>query len=234
MSSTKGITTVDDAFAWFEKNIARVDDQDNQDAKEVWPDIVKAVEKKLPVERHFLSGSYGRKVQAIKLKDIDIIVEVHDVDGAYRASAKDTLLEVQHALRDCELVRQARPPSVRAAKALLHDYEFHVDVVPAIDDGGNGCCCPATWNTTTSTSGPGSTPSSSATPARTRTMRPTGCTALPRASSAPTTSATRRRRSCGPTTRSRCCTTPSATPRRCRRPSSRSSTTPTTRSPRAG
>lgn len=142
MSSTKGIKTVDDAFAWFEKNIARVDDQDNQDAKEVWPDIVKAVEKKLPVERHFLSGSYGRKVQAIKLKDIDIIVEVHDADGAYRASAKDTLLEVQHALRDCELVRQARPPSVRAAKALLHDYEFHVDVVPAIDDGGDGLLLP--------------------------------------------------------------------------------------------
>jgi hypothetical protein len=132
MSTNETIKTIDDAFEWFEKNVARVDDEDNKDAKAVHPDIRKAVCAAMPVDGHFLSGSYGRRVQAVKLKDIDIIVILDDADGAYYANAKDTLLEVQDALRDCDHVRQARPPSVRSVKAFLHDYEFHVDIVPAI------------------------------------------------------------------------------------------------------
>jgi hypothetical protein len=132
MSSNERIETADEAFDWFEENVARVDDQDNKDAKEVHPDIRKAVCDAMPVEHHFLSGSYGRRVQAIKLKDIDVIVVLDDADGAFWADAKGTLLQVQDALSDCDLVRQARPPSVRSVKALLHDYEFHVDIVPAI------------------------------------------------------------------------------------------------------
>jgi hypothetical protein len=132
MSSIKTIKTIDDAFEWYEKNVARVDEQDNKDAKAVHPDIRRAVCDAMPVVGHFLSGSYGRRVQAVKLKDIDIIIILDDADGSYRTSAKDTLLAVQDSLRKCDLVRQARPPSVRSVKAFLHDYEFHVDIVPAI------------------------------------------------------------------------------------------------------
>jgi hypothetical protein len=132
MSTDDTIKTIDDAFEWFEKNVARVDEQDNKDAKDVHPDIRKAVCDAMPVEHHFLSGSYGRRVQAVKLKDIDVIVVLTDDDGAFWADARATLVQVQDALRDCDLVRQARPPSVRSVKAVLHDYEFHVDIVPAI------------------------------------------------------------------------------------------------------
>jgi len=132
MSTSETIKTIDGAFEWFEKNVARVDDQDNKDAKAVHPYIHKAVCAAMPVLAHFLSGSYGRRVQAVKLKDIDIILVLDDAHGTHWASAKDTLVEVQDALRECALVRQARPPSVRSVKAFLHDYEFHVDIVPAI------------------------------------------------------------------------------------------------------
>ena len=132
MSTDESIETVDEAFAWFEKNVARVDDEENKDAKEVHPDVRQAVSEAMPVAHHFLSGSYGRRVQAVKLKDIDVIVVLDDDDDTYWQDARGTLLEVQDALRACELVRQARPPSVRSVKALLHDYEFHVDIVPAI------------------------------------------------------------------------------------------------------
>lgn len=130
--SSETVKTVADAFKWFEKNVARVDDDDNRDAKGVHPEIRKAVCAAMPVEHHFLSGSYGRRVQAVKLKDIDIIVVLDDEDGEFYRSAYDTLLLVQDALRECALVRQARPPSVRSVKAFLHDYEFHIDIVPAI------------------------------------------------------------------------------------------------------
>src|SRR5579875_2796412 len=96
------VKTVDEAFDWFEKNIARVDEQDNTNAREVHPEVRKAVCDALPVAHHFLSGSYGRRVQAVKLKDIDIIVELVDDDGAFLADAYDTLLQVQKALSKCD------------------------------------------------------------------------------------------------------------------------------------
>jgi hypothetical protein len=129
---SKSIKTVEDAFDWFEANVARVDEDENQDAKQVHPEVRRAVCAELPIEHHFLSGSYGRRVQAVRLKDIDIIVELNDEDGAFYASASGTLKQVQRAVAECELVRLVRPPSVRSVKAFLHDYEFHVDIVPAI------------------------------------------------------------------------------------------------------
>jgi hypothetical protein len=139
MSTTSTITTIDDAFKWFERNAARVADDDNTNGMAVHPNIRQAVCDAMPVAHHFLSGSYGRRVQAVKLKDIDIIVVLDDNDGAFFGDAKGTLVQVQAALSDCELVRQARPPSVRSVKAFLHDCEFHVDIVPAIrPDGGDG------------------------------------------------------------------------------------------------
>lgn len=133
------IANTDQAFDAYEKQTARVPDDENADAKAVHPDIRKAVCDKLTADRHFLAGSYGRKTQASKLKDVDIIVVLKDDDGAYRSSASDTLKLVQEAVTTCDLVRTTRV-SVRAVKAFLHDYEFHVDIVPALEPafGGSG------------------------------------------------------------------------------------------------
>jgi len=64
------------AFATRDPNIgvARVPDDENADGKSVHPEVRKSVCEALDVEHHFLSGSYGRKTQAKKLKDVDIIV----------------------------------------------------------------------------------------------------------------------------------------------------------------
>jgi hypothetical protein len=132
MSDIETIKTIDDAFKWYEKNVARVDDEDNKNAKEVHPEVRRAVSNTMPVLNDFLSGSYGRKVQAVKLKDIDIIVVLDDPNGAFKADAKGTLVQVQDAVRGCDLVRRVNPPSVRSVKAFLHDHEFHVDIVPAL------------------------------------------------------------------------------------------------------
>lgn len=126
------IKNVDQAFDWFERNVARVDDEDIQDATEVHPEVRKAVCEALPVVHHFLSGSYGRHVQAVKLHDIDIIVVLEDADGEFLESAHGTLVAVKAAVSACDLVRYTRPPAVRSVKAFLHDYDFHVDIVPAI------------------------------------------------------------------------------------------------------
>ena len=125
------INNTDEAFDAYEKQTARVPDEENADAKAVHPEVRKAVCGALPVERHFLAGSYGRKTQANKLKDVDIIMVLKDEDGTFRASASDTLKQVQEAVTSCDLVRTTRV-SVRAVKAFLHDHEFHVDIVPAL------------------------------------------------------------------------------------------------------
>jgi hypothetical protein len=119
MSTSETIKTIDGAFEWFEKNVARVDDQDNKDAKAVHPYIHKAVCAAMPVLAHFLSGSYGRRVQAVKLKDIDIILVLDDAHGTHWASAKDTLVEVQDALRECapSCVRRARRQSGQSRRS---------------------------------------------------------------------------------------------------------------------
>jgi hypothetical protein len=123
---------VNQAFDYFEHHRARVSDEDNADAKAVHPEIRMAVSDALPVLRDFLSGSYGRRVQAVVLRDIDLIVVLDDPNWVYRRDAHGTLLRIQGALSDSDLVRLAAKPSVRAAKAWLKDYEFHFDIVPAL------------------------------------------------------------------------------------------------------
>lgn len=127
----KPITNVEDAFKSFERDTARVPDDENKDGKDVHPKIREAVTDAFPNTEHFLSGSYGRRTQAVKLKDVDIIVVLDDPDGKYKASASETLKAVREVVSDQELVRTTRI-SVRAVKAFLHDYEFHVDIVPAL------------------------------------------------------------------------------------------------------
>jgi hypothetical protein len=80
--------------------------------------------------RLVFSARYGRRTQALKLKDIDVITVVEDPDGTRSRSASGTLGEVQKALAASDLVRQA-VPKVRAVKAFLKDYEFTFDFVPA-------------------------------------------------------------------------------------------------------
>jgi hypothetical protein len=129
--SDKPITTVEEAFESFERNTARVPDEDNADAKEVHPKLRKAVTDELPGTEHFLSGSYGRRTQAKRLKDVDVIVVLADPDGEFEASASDTLERVRKIASAHELVNYTKV-SVRAVKAYLKDYEFHVDIVPAL------------------------------------------------------------------------------------------------------
>lgn len=132
------INNINQAFDAYEKQTARVPDDQNAAAKSVHPDVRQAVCDALPVDRPFLAGSYGRKTQATKLKDVDIIVVLNDEDGGFRGSASDTLKQVQEAVTSCDLVRTTRV-SVRAVKAFLHDHEFTVDVVPALAPASGSC-----------------------------------------------------------------------------------------------
>ncbi len=127
------IETIQQAFEKFELEVARVPDKDNAAAKAVHPEIRDAVAQAdtLTVKRDFLSGSYGRKTQSIRLNDIDVIIVLADPEGAFAGSARNTLHAIKDAVTACDLVRRAHVRQ-RAVKAFLHDYEFTVDIVPAL------------------------------------------------------------------------------------------------------
>jgi hypothetical protein len=129
--------TINQAFEQFEREIVRVSDADNADAKSVHPEIRDHLKHELPTVGDFLSGSYGRKTKTSPLKDVDLILILDDRDGKLRLSAKDGLERVRSVLTDSPLVERTRL-GVRAVKAQLGDYDFHFDVVPALENEGSG------------------------------------------------------------------------------------------------
>ena len=88
------IETVEDAFQRFERNTARVPDDQNEDAKEVHPEIRKAV-RGVPGHQTSCPAPTAGAPRPTKLKDVDIIVVLDDPDGEYAASASGTLEAVR-------------------------------------------------------------------------------------------------------------------------------------------
>ncbi len=128
------------AFEKFERDSVRVPDSENREAKKVHPEIRGALEEQLErVVKTFLSGSYSRKVQVVKLDDLDVIVVLADPDGTFAASAEAALEWMREAAKGSDLVRRTKL-GVRAVKLFLHGYEFTVDLVAAREpeDGGEG------------------------------------------------------------------------------------------------
>lgn len=105
-------------------------------AKEFLPIIVDHLATKLGDEflGHFLAGSYARKMQVRRLKDIDIIVELADLSGAFETSARDTLLMIAREVGDCQLVFGQPEAKVRAVKLAIEGVEFTIDLVPALHE----------------------------------------------------------------------------------------------------
>lgn len=129
------IQTVQEAFIEFEQTTARVPEAQNKRAKEVYPQVIEAIKADLGdlFNRAFLAGSYKRKVQAVRLKDVDIIIVLYDPKGEFELSADGTLERVREAAKTCDLVTATRK-SVRAVKLDIDGEEFTVDVVPALED----------------------------------------------------------------------------------------------------
>ena len=134
------IDTVQQGFERFEAASVRVPDAENKAAKEVHPLIRGTLEQELDqlLLESFLSGSYSRRVQVVKLNDVDIVVVLDDPDGDFANSADAALEVVRKAAKGSELVRRTRK-GVRAVKLFLCDHEFTVDLVaalrPASSDG---------------------------------------------------------------------------------------------------
>jgi hypothetical protein len=132
MSNNK-IESVQQAFEQFERDVVRVPKSDNDAAKAVHPEIRKTLASELAQHQEtFLSGSYSRKVQAGRLKDVDIIVVLDDPDGKYAASALAALEDVQKAARCSDLVRSTKK-GVRSVRLVLNDHDFTVDLVAALE-----------------------------------------------------------------------------------------------------
>src|SRR5215216_1823934 len=99
------IETVQQAFEQYERDVARVDPDDIAAAREIHPKLRDAVADAVPVKRDFLAGSDGRRTQALRLKDIDVITVVDDPAGSRQFAASGTLRDVQEALSGSDLVR---------------------------------------------------------------------------------------------------------------------------------
>jgi hypothetical protein len=125
---------VQEAFVEFEKNSVRVPKAQNDRAKRVHPEVRSAVEKGLGelFMRAFLAGSYARRVQTVRLKDIDIIIVLDDSGGAFAASAGAALERLREAAKSCDLVERTRK-GVRAVQCDIKGEEFTVDLVAARD-----------------------------------------------------------------------------------------------------
>lgn len=133
------VTSVQQAFEEFERAHVRVANTENQAAKNVHEEFRTAVKEELGslYADSFLAGSYRRKTQAVHLKDLDVIVVLHDPTGEFRASAKGTLSrmkQVATAYGPVDFVKV----KCRAVECQLHGYTFWVDLVPALDDGHGG------------------------------------------------------------------------------------------------
>ena len=125
------VESLQQAFEEFERDAVRVPDKDNKEAKNVHPEVRGIVEEQLnAVIRTFLSGSYRRKVQVLRLNDVDVIVVLDDPDETYASSAKAALEDIRAAARACDLVRST-DLGVRAVKLSLRDHDFTVDLVAA-------------------------------------------------------------------------------------------------------
>jgi hypothetical protein len=130
------IATVQGAFEDYERKV-RVPAKQANRAKEVHPEVRKAIEKDLGelFNRAFLAGSYARKVQtAPKLKDIDIIFVLNDPEGTFAASAHAALTRLRDAAMTCDLVISPTRIGVRAVKLTIDGQEFTVDAVAALED----------------------------------------------------------------------------------------------------
>ncbi len=131
--SNERIDTVQKAFEHFERDIVRVPQKQNDEAKEIHPQIRDTISQELPEHvETFLSGSYGRRVQSVRIKDIDIIVVLDDPEGKYFASAETALEAIREAARSSELVRRT-DKRVRSVRLSLNDYEFTIDLVAALN-----------------------------------------------------------------------------------------------------
>lgn len=127
------IKTVQQAFEKFEKDTVRVPSEQNEAAKIVHQEIRATISRELPeYDKSFLSGSYSRKVQAVRLKDIDIILVLNDPEGRFAASANSALEAIQNVARESGLVRRTRK-GVRSVKLILNDFDFTIDLVAALD-----------------------------------------------------------------------------------------------------
>ncbi len=128
------IASVQEAFEQFERSVVRVQSEDNDAAKRVQQEIRDQLGRELAeLQETFLSGSYSRRVQVVRLHDIDIIVVVEDPTGAFAASAAAALEAIGNAARSCDLVSSVSSPRVRSVRLTLHDHEFTVDLVGAME-----------------------------------------------------------------------------------------------------
>ena len=121
------------AFEKFERKTVRVPDSDNSEAKRVHPEVTGTVKEKLDtVVNTFLSGSYSRKVQVVRLNDVDVIVVLAEPEGKYSRSARAALEDIRTAAESCDMVLDTEL-GVRAVKLVLRDHEFTVDLVAALE-----------------------------------------------------------------------------------------------------
>lgn len=125
--------SVQSAFEWFEREIVRVPKPQIEDAKYVHPILRETLAERLKEHiETFLSGSYSRHVQSVRLKDVDIIVVLDDADRRFAGSARLALEAIAAAAQQSDLVRVTEVRH-RAVCVWLRDYEFTVDLVAALE-----------------------------------------------------------------------------------------------------
>jgi hypothetical protein len=129
------VENAQEAFLDFEREKVRVPAWQNEQAQKIHPEVTRAVEDALgdAFARSFLAGSYRRKVQTVRLNDVDIVIVLNDPLRAFAASALVALEAIREAAVTSPLVAACKT-SVRAVKLDIEGVEFRIDLVAALED----------------------------------------------------------------------------------------------------
>lgn len=117
----------------FEETVVRIPTDDVNESNSVYQEVKGCLEESLPIKAILGAGSRARRTQALKLKDIDMIVVMDDPDGQLRASADGAMEVLREPVKELDLVRRTLK-RVRAVKAFLQEYEFTVDLVAGLEE----------------------------------------------------------------------------------------------------
>lgn len=136
--SGDGKKALDSTFSEFISNSVSTKKSETDIAKDRWREVVAHLKDALgsDFKAAFLAGSYARKVQVRKLKDVDIVIEIDDPDDSWHSDAHAALLRFAEALSDFPGLLERPEIGVRAVTIRFTDVDFKIDVVPAIPVAG--------------------------------------------------------------------------------------------------
>jgi Second Messenger Oligonucleotide or Dinucleotide Synthetase domain len=121
--------SIEDAFRKFKSRL-ELNDREQKNASDRHKEVREYLRTEFPIERDFLTGSYGRHTKTKPLKDVDIFFVMKDAAQHYRSKPAGVVLDDYKAA----LVRKYGTKAVkRQSRSINVDFGVHVDAEDKTD-----------------------------------------------------------------------------------------------------